>query len=597
MRSVVLSALLIGVLIAYALFAPRAQTIELLGRLGPIMLFLATISIVINLAAAAGLFHRVAGFAARGRAASGPGLWILVVLLAVVSTTFLSLDTTAVLVTPLVLALAARAGNDPVPLALTVVWIANTGSLLLPVSNLTNLLAVETGLFDGTSHYVRLAAMPAAASLAVTAGFAWVVFRRRLRTPRRAPDETRGASGSGPPHPLLPLTGIVVSALLPLLTTSIPFWWSTSTAAIILVVAFALADRSVLRPNLIPWTALALAVGLTVAVQLVHSLGVEDLVRGAYAHLDGSASAPFVLAAAGAVLSNAVNNIPAYLLLEPAAGSSPDLIALLIGSNFGPIVTPWASLATLLWADQLRRAGLAVPWKQFVVLGIPLAVSTVAVSEPPSPSPRADPPIGTRRRSESGNHLEVQAARLSHIDLLPRLIPVESNDPPRTVELQPVNLGVTAIRVQASCPTRKMTQCVDPLVTGLRHVVESRRLMTVGVHVVADEPQRGLRMQGAEVRRRREQVLRRLGASGEKHVLFHEWTEPEYAVMEVAGGEVPVEIHGVLPDEQCQHCVTSALRSSRGQLGVVCPAHRHERRTDDVQAERSSELLDQLMRT
>ena len=133
LRTVVPWTILVGFLIAYGLFSPRAQTIELVGRLGPIMLFLATISIVINLAAAAGLFHRVAEFAATGRAASGPGLWVVVVLLAVVSTTFLSLDTTAVLVTPLVLALARRAGHDPIPLALTVVWIANTGSLILPV--------------------------------------------------------------------------------------------------------------------------------------------------------------------------------------------------------------------------------------------------------------------------------------------------------------------------------------------------------------------------------------------------------------------------------------------------------------------------------
>ncbi|MCZ4541568.1 ArsB/NhaD family transporter [Dietzia maris] len=381
LRTVVPWTILVGFLIAYALFSPRAQTIELVGRLGPIMLFLATISIVINLAAAAGLFHRVAEFAATGRAASGPGLWVVVVLLAVVSTTFLSLDTTAVLVTPLVLALARRAGHDPIPLALTVVWIANTGSLLLPVSNLTNLLAVENGLFDGTGHYIRLAALPATASLVVTLGFSWVVFRRRLQP---SPQGQPGLRKTGPPksaaHPLLHLSGCVVAVLLPLLTTSIPFWWSTSAAAIILVTAFALTDRSVLHPKLVPWTAMAVAVGLTVAVQVVHSLGLEGLVRTGFAQLETAEGLLFALAAAGAVLSNLINNIPAYLLLEPAADSSLALTALLIGSNFGPIVTPWASLATLLWADQLRRAGLGVPWRQFILLGIPLAVGTVGVS-------------------------------------------------------------------------------------------------------------------------------------------------------------------------------------------------------------------------
>ena len=55
----------------------------------------------------------------------------------------LSLETTAVLLTPVVLALAARLGLPVAPFAYGAVWIANAGSLSLPVSNLTNLLAVN----------------------------------------------------------------------------------------------------------------------------------------------------------------------------------------------------------------------------------------------------------------------------------------------------------------------------------------------------------------------------------------------------------------------------------------------------------------------
>lgn len=59
------------------------------------------------------------------------------------TTIALNLDTTAVLLTPVMLALATRVGIAPLPLAMTTVWLANTASLLLPVSNLTNLLAAE----------------------------------------------------------------------------------------------------------------------------------------------------------------------------------------------------------------------------------------------------------------------------------------------------------------------------------------------------------------------------------------------------------------------------------------------------------------------
>jgi len=80
------------------------------------------------------------------------------------------------------------------------------------------------------------------------------------------------------------------------------------------------------------------------------------------------------------VTADAVNNIPAYLLLEPAAGDAASSMALLVGVNAGSVVTPWASLATLLWADQLRRAGADVPWGRFVAWGAVLAPVAVAVA-------------------------------------------------------------------------------------------------------------------------------------------------------------------------------------------------------------------------
>ena len=62
------------------------------------------------------------------------------------------------------------------------------------------------------------------------------------------------------------------------------------------------------------------------------------------------------LAATGVVAANLVNNLPAFLALLPAAGESVDRLAtLLVAVNAGPLVTPWASLATVLWWQQYRR--------------------------------------------------------------------------------------------------------------------------------------------------------------------------------------------------------------------------------------------------
>ena len=51
------------------------------------------------------------------------------------------------------------------------------------------------------------------------------------------------------------------------------------------------------------------------------------------------------------------------------------LLALLIGTNVGPLATPWASLATLLWYERCRAAGVAVPIRKFVLTGAGLAAA------------------------------------------------------------------------------------------------------------------------------------------------------------------------------------------------------------------------------
>ncbi|MBX6372582.1 MAG: arsenic transporter, partial [Acidothermus sp.] len=112
-------------------------------RVGPILGFLAAITVVAELADAAAVFDVAAVGAARVARRRTPLLFALIVVLGAVTTIVLSLDTTAVLLTPVVLALADRLELPAEPFAMTTVWLANTASLLLPVSNLTNLLAVD----------------------------------------------------------------------------------------------------------------------------------------------------------------------------------------------------------------------------------------------------------------------------------------------------------------------------------------------------------------------------------------------------------------------------------------------------------------------
>jgi Na+/H+ antiporter NhaD/arsenite permease-like protein len=353
---------------------PAEEALAVGQRVWPILLFAVAITIVAELAAEAGVFTAVAERLARIGLGRAWVLWLLVVALAVGCTIFLSLDTTAVLLTPVVVLLARHNGLPPLPFALTTVWLANTASLLLPVSNLTNLLAQDALGFHDPARFAALMAAPAVVAIVVPCVAIAVVFRRDLGTRYRSvPIEQL------PDRPLFVLSVVVVAALLPLLVSGMPVWLPATVAAVVLVGAFLVRRRSALRIALVPWQIVVFASGLFLVVEAAHGVGLTTLLAG----VAGSGEDPVALlrlAFAGLVGANGVDNLPAYLALEPVSGSAPRLAALLVGVNAGPLITPWASLAVLLWHRRLVALDVEFRWPRYVVLGLVVAPLTVGLA-------------------------------------------------------------------------------------------------------------------------------------------------------------------------------------------------------------------------
>ena len=337
----------------------------LAGRVGPVLAFVVCLTVVAELAGALGVFAMVARGAARLARGSVLALWLLVVLVAVVATAVLSLDTTAVLLTPVVLALAAQLELDAALFALTAVWLANTASLLLPVSNLTNLLALGQLPGSGAADFAALTWPAALACVGVTVAVLAVLFRRSLRG--------RYLLGAAPPvadHRLLVLATVVCALLGPAFLLGVDVTVAAAVAAGVLVVACAVARPSLLRWRLLPWPLVVGVSVLFVVVQYAHDHGLAELLTRAAGSGEGW-TALLRVAALGALGANLLDNLPSYLALEPAADGSPlRLVALLVGVNAGPLVTPWASLATLLWAARCRAAGVEVSWGRFALRGL-----------------------------------------------------------------------------------------------------------------------------------------------------------------------------------------------------------------------------------
>ncbi|MEE1755003.1 SLC13 family permease [Streptomyces sp. SP18CS02] len=366
--------LALGLLAVATGLLPTGPASDVLSRIGPLLVFLATVIVLAELTGKAEVFDVVATWVARAGRGSYALLFGLCVVFASVTTITLNLDTTAVLLTPVMLALATRVGIAAVPLAMTTVWLANTASLLLPVSNLTNLLAAERVALS-PSQMASVMWGPQLAAIAATMACLWIFYWRRGR---------RGAESYVPPRRPRPVDPVLLRIcavacagfLLALLADLVPLWAASSTAALVVVVAFAVRRRDELRWSLVPWRLLVLVPGMFLVVETVSALGMDRILASAI----GSDQGPLGVlrtAAVGAGFSNALNNLPAYVAGEAVvpAGHHDQLLGLLIGVNVGPLVTPWASLATLLWFERCRWHGTRIALGRFMTTSLVLAVT------------------------------------------------------------------------------------------------------------------------------------------------------------------------------------------------------------------------------
>jgi len=350
---------------------------QLVDRVAPILVFLVAITLVAELCDQAGLFDEAAHWAARLARGRVVVLWLLVIVLAVVSTVVLSLDTTAVLLTPVAVTVARQVGAPPLPFAMTTLWLANTASLLLPVSNLTNLLSLHPFAQLGVSTwgYIRLLAAPALVAILGTVAVLWLLHRTQLRGRYEAPPRAEPHD-----HLLMVITAWTCAALAVAFVAGLQPAIASVPAALFLLAATYWRAPELLRRIKMPWLTVMGICVLFLAVDAALRAGLEDWLRTLVGEGSG-VTALLRISGLGALAANGINNLPAYLALEPTVADAPArLAALLIGVNTGPVVTMWGSVATLLWAQRCRSAGLTVDAGRVARTGLLCAVVVVGAA-------------------------------------------------------------------------------------------------------------------------------------------------------------------------------------------------------------------------
>lgn len=370
------------------------DVVQLLTETGPVLAFLAGMLVVGFVADQAGVFVWLARHIARMSRGSGRRLFVGLYLAGVFVTVWFSLDTTAVILAPIVYTLVRSLGIPALPFVMATTYVANTASLLLPVSNLTNLI-VWNRFQIPFWRYAAVMALPALAAIIINLILFLGLFRKDI--PRRfSPDglasltidsgtDVLGGVGEAGERRLVrclaALTGILVGiGVAPFLG------WELWIVAV--VGGAVLAGQEIIGGRLKPWQLvtgiswdlLPFVFSLFLILRAVGQSGLTDVVQSVLVDPESGDSLGRLLfiAATSALGSNLINNLPMVLVAVDSLAvpvftgqiGMSSVYAALLGTNLGPNLTVIGSLATMLSLSIIEGRGLRVPGLLYLKIGL-----------------------------------------------------------------------------------------------------------------------------------------------------------------------------------------------------------------------------------
>jgi arsenical pump membrane protein len=319
------------------------------GQAWPPFVLVVGLLLIGTVAAADGLFEAIATRLAHAPLRPRPLLLAMLALVALV-TAVLNLDTSVVFLTPVLVHTARSRRLDERPFLYGSVFMANSASLLLPGSNLTNLLVLRHNPINGVAFATRM--LPAwLIACSLTAAFLVLVYQLE----DGARDERR-------PPPIRLGLGAVAALIAAALMLALP-----NAALPVLALGLAATALRRLRPQLD-------LRGLTLLFAITVGLGTIARIWDGPAQLLASSGRP-ATAAIAAVGSLLVNNLPAAVLFSAQAPPHPR--ALLLGLDLGPNLAVTGSLSALLWLQAARTVSANASIATYTKLGALLVPLTL----------------------------------------------------------------------------------------------------------------------------------------------------------------------------------------------------------------------------
>lgn len=258
-------------------------------------------------------------------------------------------------------------------------FISDSASLPLVFSNLTNI--VTANYFNiGFAEYISNMFVPYVVSVAVSIVFLWIFLGKDI------PKTVDITLLPEPKSAIKNMTLFYISwafLLLLLVGYFIGDFYGLPISVFalgggILFLVIATLFKTVEPTHIIkeaPWQVVWFSIGLYIVVYGLKNAGLTEYLTIILKDLSTRGDTIAILGTGflSAFLSAIMNNMPTVMIMDIALADIPNkalVYANIIGSNLGPKMTPFGSLATLLWLHVLAKKGIHISFAQYSKFGL-----------------------------------------------------------------------------------------------------------------------------------------------------------------------------------------------------------------------------------
>lgn len=346
----------------------------------------------------AGFFRFIALHMARLAKGSGKRLFVFIVLLGAVVSALFANDGTALILTPIVIAILTTLRFSPATTLAFIMaagFIADTASIPLVVSNLVNIVSADFFKIPFTDYakvMLPVNMVAVVTSLLVLYGF----YRKDMPTVYDLSLIESPQSAIVDKNTFV--MGWVVLALLllgffVLEPRGVPISLIAGFGALVLLVVAKMGQKIAVLPIVknAPWQVVIFSLGMYLVVYGLKNAGLTDYLAHVLSQLanQGILTATVGTGLLSAGLSSVMNNMPTILIQALAIDGvtihdpmikHAMIYANVIGCDLGTKITPIGSLATLLWLHMLASKNITVSWGYYIKVGIILTLPVLVAT-------------------------------------------------------------------------------------------------------------------------------------------------------------------------------------------------------------------------